>query len=169
MTDEEIHKQLRHWHKDSFGWALHCCAANEADAEDILQTVYLKVLEGKAKFDGKSAFKTWLFSVIRFSAIDALRRQKVRQSKLEIVKKEAETSTMISEESEEARAEPDLEKFKAALERLPDRQREIMLLVFYHDHSISEAAVVMGVSLGTARTHYERGKEALRKTLSMEQ
>ena len=38
-------------------------------------------------------------------------------------------------------------------------------MVFYHEHSISEAAEIMGVSLGTARTHYERGKEGLRKRL----
>jgi len=162
MTENELHLQLRHWHKDSFGWALHCCVGNEADAEDVLQNVYLKVLESKAKFDGKSSFKTWLFSVIRFTAIDAMRRQKVRQTKMETIDKEvfAEIGLAIEPEQEE---EHDVQKFKAALDTLPERQREVLLLVFYHENSIAEAAVIMGISLGTARTHYERGKEALRK------
>jgi RNA polymerase sigma-70 factor (ECF subfamily) len=167
MTENELHLQLRHWHKDSFGWALHCCVGNEADAEDVLQNVYLKVLEGKAKFDGKSSFKTWLFSVIRFTAIDALRRQKVRQTKMELIGKEAFAGIEADTEPEQSE-EPDMQKFKAALDTLPERQHEVLLLVFYHENSIAEAALIMGVSLGTARTHYERGKDALRRILSME-
>jgi RNA polymerase sigma-70 factor (ECF subfamily) len=56
----------------------------------------------------------------------------------------------------------------AALRRLPARQRDLLHLVFYQDLSIGEAADVLGVSIGTARTHYERGKARLRRLLGEE-
>jgi RNA polymerase sigma-70 factor (ECF subfamily) len=63
-----------------------------------------------------------------------------------------------------ARAEA-ARKLTSAMKRLSDRQREVLHLVFYQDLTISEAAEVMGVSLGSARTHYQRGKERLRNLL----
>ena len=58
-----------------------------------------------------------------------------------------------------------LKAFKGVLAKLPRRQQEVLQLVFYQDLSLQEAAEVMGVSLGSARTHYERGKHRLRELL----
>src|SRR5262245_5761718 len=68
MESEEIRALLEHHHASSFGWAMACCRRDQSDAEEVLQTVYLKVLEGKARFSGNALFKTWLFAVIRKTA-----------------------------------------------------------------------------------------------------
>ena len=53
--------------------------------------------------------------------------------------------------------------------KLPARQREVLHLVFYQDLTIEEAAKVLNISLGTARTHFERGKSRLRGLLAQEE
>ena len=162
MDTSELRAQLEFYHRESYGWALGCCLRNPADAESVLQTVYVKILEGKARFDGKAAFKTWLFSVIRKTAADYRRRRMLHRFRL--IRYEDSDDRIAREENPEAAVYHSemQEMFRRALARLPARQREALQLVFYHDLSLAEAARVMGVSIGAARTHYERGKKQLR-------
>src|SRR5215216_5635524 len=82
MDNPELRSQLERYHRESYGWAMSCCARDSTEAESVLQVAYLKVLEGKARFCGRSAFKTWLFSVIRKTAADARRRKFLHRMKL---------------------------------------------------------------------------------------
>ncbi len=168
MDEHDVRRQLESLHASAFGWALSCCAGDREAAEDVLQTAYLKVLSGRARFGGRSSFKTWLFSVIRLTAADHRRRRAIRWLGLHRWHEQRPASNAA-----EATAGPDVDvdrerlqhRFRALLGRLPARQREVIQLVFYHDHSLSEAAEIMGVSIGSARTHYHRGKRRLREWL----
>jgi hypothetical protein len=71
----DLRRELELLHRESFGWALACCAHDVSTAETVLQTVYLKILEGKARFDGRARLKTWLFAVIRNTAAEERRHQ----------------------------------------------------------------------------------------------
>ena len=131
----------------------------------MLQTAYLKVMQGKARPRGDGSLKTWWFGVIRLTAKEEQRRRRFRESLAGKLLRFApakldEPRTTAIELEESARG------LKAALTQLPHRQSEVLHLVFYQDLSISEAAVIMGVSLGSARTHYARGKARLRELLT---
>jgi RNA polymerase sigma-70 factor (ECF subfamily) len=164
METAELKAELERLHPASFGWALSCCRHNRAEAEEVLQTVYLKILQGKATFRGESKLQTWLFAVIRKTAISEHRKQLLRA----LISIPGRTSASASElESEFERSETQ-QRFRQALAQLPLRQRETLHLVFYQDLSLSEAAEVMSISLGSARRHYERGKQRLRTALDRE-
>ena len=169
MIPSELEAQLESLHSESFGWALSCCGHDETEAEDVLQTTYLKIITGKARFEGRSSFKTWVFGVVRRTAQEASRRtQAERKRVIRLVTDDMEDPSTESPDRELAR-DAAARTLVKALEKLSDRQRDTLHLVFYQDLTISEAAEVMGISLGSARTHYERGKAALRKLLAKEQ
>lgn len=157
--------ELERLHPASFGWALGCCRWDREEAEEVLQAVYLKILEGRARFDGRSSVKTWLFAVIRKTAADRRRRRWLRSLALGRWALAGPSPAPVSDpeallgQSDECRA------LRAALRSLSSRQRDLLHLVFYQDLTIDEAARVMGITNGTARRHYERGKERLRRTL----
>jgi RNA polymerase sigma-70 factor (ECF subfamily) len=166
MQIADLNAELERLHGASFGWALNCCRRDAIEAEEVLQTVYLKILEGKARYRGESSLKTWLFAVIRKTAASEYRRRLLRNFRLvaepdEVTDRIApyDTPTATLERSE-VRVH-----FQDAFKSLPRRQREALHLVFYEDLSLREAADVMGVSLGSARQHYERGKKKLRESL----
>lgn len=170
MELAELKAELEKLHPASFGWALNCCRRNHAEAEEVLQMVYLKILQGKATYRGECKLQTWLFAVIRKTAITERRKQLLRT-----LKSGAVTQSQTVRSNPSSQPDSDLERsemqrrFQRALGQLPTRQRETLHLVFYQDLSLSEAAEVMNISIGSARRHYERGKKRLREALDQEE
>ena len=165
----ELDRQLEEHHSASFGWALSCCRWNRTEAEDVLQTSYLKVLDGKAIYDGRSSFKTWLFGVVRRTAAEQRRRRAIREMALgRWFAVLAGMQRNTGKPDQRLALSDDHTQLVNALRSLPRRQREVLELVFYQELTIRAAAEVLQISLGTARTHYERGKKRLRAILGKE-
>jgi RNA polymerase sigma-70 factor, ECF subfamily len=156
---------LQAHHKESYIWALRCCLGNQDEAKEALQETYLKVLEGRAKFKEQSAFKTWLFAVIRITVADMRRKRIIENIKNlafgELVKH------LSPAPNHDAGTAPENthEKLLSSLSGLSAKQQQVLRLVFYHGFTIEEAANIMSISVGTARTHYERGKNNLRSKI----
>jgi RNA polymerase sigma factor (sigma-70 family) len=169
MTRAEIEEALGSVLAVGRGWALAQTRWNAAEADDVLQASVLKVLDGRARFDARSSFRTFVFGVIRQTARERRRRAFVRELILlrPSARDEAAPRASLADLAPDARLESsrESERLTAALAELPERQREILHLVFYGESTIEEAAKIAGVALGTARTHYARGKQRLRELL----
>jgi len=150
MKKPQLENLLKELHQEAYHWSRQCCSFDEDLAKDVLQLVYLKILEGKAEYKEKSQIKTWLFSVIRFTAYEEGRKE-VQNISLESL------SDLAYEEDA-----PEIDFHEAMIQSLPDRQREVLLLVFYHNLTLEKAAEIMEISIGTVRKHYDRGKRNLK-------
>src|SRR5262245_54410248 len=60
MMDAELERTLRDHHLSCFSWALACCRWNRDDAQEVLQTAYLKILEGRAHPNGNPLSRAWI-------------------------------------------------------------------------------------------------------------
>lgn len=158
-----LEAELRAVHAQSFGWALACCQRDHERAGDVLQEAYAKVLGGRARWDGRSSFKTWFFGVVRLTAIEhqrwSLRSWFGLRSDRSEAADDAPSPSSALDRSIRAKA------VARALGDLAPRQREVLHLAFYEELTLREAAEIMGISIGSARQHYERGKARLLEIL----
>jgi RNA polymerase sigma factor (sigma-70 family) len=167
MTDDEIQRSLAELHPAGAGWALSCCRWDREEAEEVLQVAYLKILDGRARFGGRSSFRTWLFGVIRRTAAEHRRGRWLRAAVGLRWRDVRPSAPPPSPETRLGEAESG-HALRMALRGLPARQREVLHLVFYQEMTLDEAARVLGISLGSTRTHYHRGKIALQQRLGRE-
>ena len=153
MNQKTLEQLLKSHHREAYVWARQCCGFDSDMAKDVLQLTYLKILEGKAKLNEASKAKTWLFSIIRYTAIDELRK----------------AGKMISLDENQKLIdlpdEVDGTDYDAIIKLLPTMQQQVILMVFYHQMTIEQSAEVLQIQLGTARTHYARGKKKLKELI----
>ena len=150
---EAIHSQV-------FAWALSRCDYDRSVAEDLVQQTYVELLTGKAKFEERSTLKTFVFSVVQNLARSRYRR---------IASRLKFTDSFAANTPNEAAVQSEPETKNAvwsAVQALPQRQRDIIELVFCREMTIEAASTVMGVTSGTGRVHYDRAKKALRLQLN---
>lgn len=167
MNRADLEQQLEELHPASFAWALGCCGRDRDEAEEVLQETYLKIFEGSARFGGRSTLKTWLFAVIRRTSAGRRRVRWLRDLRFVVTDVRSVAADGESAERRAIHSERTAALLRA-ISRLARRQREVIELVFYHEMTIEQAAAVAGVSVGTARVHYQRGKQRLLVQLKQE-
>ena len=135
-------------------------------AEEVLQDVMMAVWKSAANFRGESKVLTWLLTIARNRAINSQRRKRPQFVAYE------EELAMASDDTGPQEA-VDKSYRRAALRRamrdLPESQREVLNLVFFHQLSGVETASVLNISVGTVKSRLHRAKETLRRILPSEE
>lgn len=130
------------------------------DAEDVTQTVCMKLAQALAGYDGRSTFTTWLYRVT-LNAVRDLQRAHQRRGR------QIDEAAMIFRESVEAPQEDRLliNDVWRMVRGLPDKQRDAVLLVYGDSLSQAEAALVMNCKEVTVSWHIHNARKALRGLL----
>jgi RNA polymerase sigma factor (sigma-70 family) len=163
MLAKDLETQLGSMHPSSYGWALLCAHRRDDDARDTLQQAYEKVFSGKVIFEGRSSLRTWFFGVIRLTALEHHRFRMAPHREVAHAQQTEQDETPTPSESLAERQRAKL--IADVLRELPERQREVLHLVFYEGLTLKEAASVMDIALGSASQHYERAKVKMKQLL----
>jgi len=154
---------VERWERPVFAFLARMAGSRE-EAQDLAQEVFLRVYESAKRHRPESAFRSWLFRIAGNLARSRLRRRRIlRWIRFDPVLHdrpiEAEDAGRAVERDEARRS------VREALGKLPERQREAMILRRFEDLSYQEIAEVMGVSLPAVESLLQRGMRALRKNL----
>jgi RNA polymerase sigma-70 factor (ECF subfamily) len=133
---------------------------NRTASEDLVQEVYIRILKYKTTYQSRSKFSVWMYQIARNVHIDHLRKQKPEFSLEDQVEEPAGTEAPFSEKMD---AEIDLALLRRALDRLPVKKREILLLSRFEDMKYREIAELLGCSIGTIKTSIHRAIKELSK------
>ena len=165
----------RRYEKPVFSF-IYRMVLNAADAEDLCQETFLKVVRAKKKYRKTAKFKTWLFHIALNLCRDRIRRMKFRshsslnspafsQDSKEIQKQQSICDS-LSDPTKRAQTDEIQTLGRQAFTKLPEQQRTVVILRQYHALKFSEIAEIMNCPIGTAKSLNHRGREKLMKALS---
>ncbi|WP_116082662.1 RNA polymerase sigma factor [Tropicimonas sp. IMCC34011] len=134
---------------------------NSAAADDLVQDTVVKAWSNLDKFEVGTNLRAWLFTILRNTFYSGRRKSKREVSDPD----GAFAATLASKPDHDGRLA--LRDFSVAFAKLPDEQREALILVGASGFSYEEAAETCGVAIGTIKSRANRGRQALIKMLHM--
>jgi RNA polymerase sigma-70 factor, ECF subfamily len=136
---------------------------SRADAEDLAQEAFIRVVKHASQFRGDSSLKTYLFRIAQNLACNYLtspaRRHEVQFGEM------PDGPALGPAPLQEASLLEEAAHLRRTLLRLPPQQRAVVILRTWHDLSFREIASVMSLAEGTAKAHYFFGIKGLRRIL----
>jgi RNA polymerase sigma-70 factor (ECF subfamily) len=129
-----------------------------------MQETLLTIHTARRTYDPHRPFAPWFYAILSSRMIDVLRKQKrvrTREFATDSLPEPASSSTQVHDASEAL----DARRLKAALDTLPDRQREIVRSLKLEDQSVKDVSERLGMSPSAVKVAAHRGYKALRRFL----
>lgn len=136
----------------------HALSRNPADADDLTQATIERALRSREQWQPGTRLDSWLYRIMRNLWIDTA-RARTRKERYEAPEDEA---LHVGEDPREAiDASLELKRAMAAMELLPDEQREVVALILVEGFGYREASEMLGLPIGTVSSRLVRGRAAL--------
>jgi len=136
---------------------------DESIAEDLISDVFLDVWRQAGRFEGRSAVPTWLLAIARFKALTALRRkpdEALDEDKAEAIEDQSDDPEKALSKKDKSAA------IRECLTGLSAEHREIIDLVYYHEKSVEEVALIVGIPENTVKTRMFYARKRLAELLA---
>lgn len=152
MTQEEIFRQYH----DRIQHYILGKVSDYYIAEDLTSTVFLKISQKLQDYDeSKASISTWIYTIANNTVIDFYRTNKTYEEVPEDI-------AVNGEPDEEILRSEQLTELADALRQLTERERDIIILHFYHNRTLKEIALTMGMSYGNVKVVQQKALMKLR-------
>ena len=147
----EYHDKVQHY--------IYTKVSNPTVAEDLTSTVFLKVYQKFDAFDEtKSKISTWIYTIANNTVIDYYRTSHPAEEV-------PETLQDASCVEDEVLGEIELEELACALERLPERERDLLILHYYKELTLKEVALRLGMSYANVKIVHNKALTQLQNIM----
>lgn len=171
--DLEAYQALMSRYQPRIHSLIYNMTSNKEDTEDLLQEVFIKAHSALPKFKGKSSFYTWVYRIAVNRSINFLKKRKRRSAlSLNDIDSGIERDEVYVEISRkntpfrDARLNEIQEKLNAAIQRLSDKHRTVVVMHDIEGISHDQIAEIIGVSSGTVRSRLFYARKQLQAELS---
>lgn len=173
-VNQSIEMLMRRYQQPLYRFCMHLCRS-QAEADDLFQDVWLRVIKHIDAHDEHYSWESWLFTI----AIN-LYRDRYRKAKRWLLRvkpywdtdKQSEELERIpadrkSQPEQQMEAQCEKEQVRQALNQLKDDHRIPLVLFYMQECSYQEIADIMGISIGTVKSRLFAAKQALKKQLEV--
>jgi RNA polymerase sigma-70 factor (ECF subfamily) len=147
---------------------------SRADAEDLLQELFVRVVRMLPRYEHRGNLESWLFRIAANLGRDHIRRVRRRPPMMPLLSdsdSEAagtgprETARDLDTPSRDLEHQEEADALQRGLAALPEPEREVIMLRHFSDMTFAQIAEIMGTPLGTALARAHRGLARLRKQM----
>jgi RNA polymerase sigma-70 factor (ECF subfamily) len=151
--DESAFNQLVLRYQERIYWVARRFVNDHEAADDIAQDVFVKAYESLRNFRSESSLYTWLYRIAVNTALNTLRRQKVKEFfRIDELFEVEDTGAQGPDEAVER--EENRALIEQAIARLPKKQRSVFVLRFYEEMPYEEIAKILKTSVGGLKANY---------------
>ena len=152
-------------YRDSLTLYLNSLVCNIEIAEELMEETFVKLYVNKPKFKEKSTFKTWLYSIARFTAVDYIRKHSG------VINTSLDDAECISDDTDLEKSVIKSEEKRTlhkAIRKLKPEYEQALYLTYFEDFSNRETASIMKKTEKQVRDLLYNARKALKAELSKE-
>lgn len=162
FQDYDIETLIRQYGNDVLRTA-YLYVRDKTTAEDIFQEVFIKINQKLSTFEGNSSIKTWIIRITINTCKDYL---KSAWNKHVIPMMEYQEDMIVSDRDYEDIEKKDTrELIRRTVLSLPAKYKDIVICVYFQEMTLAEAANVLNIAEGTAKSRLSRARQKLKLIL----
>ncbi len=177
MNEEILVEKLKCGDKDAFEalyekykkLAFHTAyliTGNQTDSEDVVQETFVKVYLHSNELKNNSGFKAWMMQILVRTAYHMCKKGNREFPDEEQVMKQDNRTEPSS--LEQVMQKEETNELYAVIQKLPIKQRTVVILYYYNEYSIDEIAKLLGCMEGTVKSRLHTARKSMKKVLEGE-